>query len=280
MHVLDMILNLAGLLIWLNWRSIPWVLRESPAHVSTRSLRNRSSARFSNRNLYLIGLLLLLLLRPLFYWQVGPSLNWLPTLSLVAIHLPFRSDYLSRMYGFSFLSFGQVLVIFYLCLILLSSVSRNLPENSLFQPWVRRHLGWLDRIPLFCKWAAPYLAGFGFWLIFGPLFIQAGMLDELRSPTHLLQQAVVIGLGGYIAWKLFLVVWLLLHIMNSFVFLGDFAFWSYLNATARNILKPITGLPLRVGRADFAPILAILLIVLLSELLAHSVAFLYQKLPL
>lgn len=275
MPAFDMLLNLAGLLIWLNWRSFPWASKESPSSTSGRGARHPSSPVRSNRIFFLLGLILLLLLRPLFYWQVGPSVDWLPTLYLVAIHLPFRSDYLSRMYAFSFLSFGQVLAAFYLCLLLLSAVSRHLSESSLFQLWVRRQLGWLDRLPVALKWMAPFLTGLTFWLIFGPLFIQAGLLAEWHSPAQLLRQAVVIGLSAYLSWKLFLVLWLLLHIVNSYVFLGNFGFWNYLNATARNLMKPLSRLPLSVGKADFTPVIAILLIIFLSELLTRMVVFLY-----
>ena len=58
---------------------------------------------------------------------------------------------------------------------------------------------------------------------------------------------------------------LALYLVNSYVFLGDLALWTFVNNTARRLLHPLKPLPLRIGRVDLAPALAIVLILAACE---------------
>ena len=74
MSLLNHVLNLAGLLLFLNWRAIEFV-----PTVSTRSLigtPRRAGPRRGHHWRHLAGLAALLLVRGLFYWQVGSAVDW------------------------------------------------------------------------------------------------------------------------------------------------------------------------------------------------------------
>src|SRR5258708_22850652 len=108
MALIDFILNLAGLLLWWSWRSAPFdpTVKTSPA--SLAGTLRRAAPRRLQRWHFLIGLAVLLFFRALLYWQIGPAVNWTPTLRLGAIALSFRSDFFCRMLAFSLFSFAEI----------------------------------------------------------------------------------------------------------------------------------------------------------------------------
>ena len=71
----------------------------STVRVSLLSTLKKAEPAGRGRWVYLTGLLALLVFRA-FYSQIGAAMNWMPSLNLVAIHLSFRSDFLSRMFLF------------------------------------------------------------------------------------------------------------------------------------------------------------------------------------
>jgi len=62
-------------------------------------------------------------------------------------------------------------------------------------------------------------------------------------------------------------VFLLLHLVASYVYLGSSPLWEFINATARNLLAPLRRMPLRIARFDFTPLIAVILIFALLHLL-------------
>ena len=58
---------------------------------------------------------------------------------------------------------------------------------------------------------------------------------------------------------------LALYVLNSYVYLGDFAFLDFVNTTSHGLLRPLRRLPLRVGRVDLAPLAGMALVMLAAE---------------
>ena len=87
----------------------------------------------------------------------------------------------------------------------------------------------------------------------------------------------MIGLCAYLAWKFLLVALLLLHLLNSYVYLGNHPFWLFVNTSARRLLWPLTWLPLRFGRADFTPLAGIALVFFAGEYGPPGLTLLFQR---
>src|SRR6266576_2405073 len=151
MTFVDALLNLAGLLLWVSWRSLSFDPLVKPKTVSLVSAVKRTEPPRFSRWHFLAALTALLLLRALFYWQIGAGVDWVPNLKLGVISIFFRSDLPGRILLFSMLSFLLTLVVFYLWLLLLSLVNRCEAEGDPMQRMVRLHLGVVDRWPLFLK---------------------------------------------------------------------------------------------------------------------------------
>ena len=244
MSILDLILNLAALLLWLNWRAV----RVEP----TRSLASplghmlKSAGPAQKKSIYLAVLGGLLVVRALFYWQIGSATHWTPLGPFGPVVLAFRSDFLGRIFLFSFVSFGFTLAVFYLSLLLLSLVNRRISDSDPQQKWTRLHLGWLDSWPWFLKILLPPVISIAVWCVLSPLLRRTGIVPPPSSFLHLVQQGAVIGLASMLSWKFLIAAILVLHLVNSYVYLGNYSFWIYINATARGLLRPLSIIPLQL----------------------------------
>ena len=278
MSLIDFILNLAGLLLWLNWRSVrldPLGKRKPATLIGT--LRRAEPLRMRRWHL-LATLGGLLLLRAVFYWQIGSAARWTGVLNLNVITLSFRSDYFARMLWFSVFSFGLTLGVFYLWLLLLSILAG--PEFPAFHRLMRMQLGRIDGWPRGVKLLLPFLVMAVFWWLATWLLVWLQIITQPVSAAHRIEAALIVGLNSYLVWKYLISALLTLHLLNSYIYFGKHPFWSYVNAEARTVLSPLRAVPLQTGKVDFAPVVGLALVFLAAELAGRGLFFLYERLAL
>ena len=271
MGYVDFILNLAGLLLWLNWRSLRFdpLVKRTPATLMG-TLRPAAPKKLRRWHL-LVFLAALLFLRAVIYRWLAPA--WTGRLDLGVVVPQFSSHSFGAMLPFSFLSFGLALGVFYVGLLFLSLLSGPEPIHSL----VKIPLGRVDGWPRWTKILLPLAGAAAAWLALSwPL----GWLQNLpASMTLRIEQSAVVGLGSYLVWKFPAGAILALHLLNSYVYFGRHPFWKYINATANTMLAPLKGIPLRAGRVDFAPVVAVGLVFLAAEGAGRALNYLYGRLP-
>jgi uncharacterized protein YggT (Ycf19 family) len=279
MGIVDFILNLAGLLLWINWRSLPFdpFNKRTPATL-VGTLRRAAPSHFRRWHL-LVGIGALLVLRALFYWQIGSAAHWTGRLDLGVIALSFRSDLFSRILLFSIFSFAVTLGIFYLWLLLLSILTGSTAKDQPIHRLVRMQLGRIDGWPLWVKILLPFAATTLLWWLAVWLFVWLEIIPKPVSAIHRMEESAVIGLGSYLAWKFIAATLLVLHLLNTYIYFGKHPFWNYVNTTAQNLLAPLQKIPLRAGKADFAPVVGIMIVFLTTELAERGLIWLYARLP-
>ena len=267
MGLIDFILNLAGVLVWLSWRSLRFdpLVKTTPATL-VGTLRRAEPWRSKGWQ-YLAGLAALLVLRALLYRQIGPEAEWRPGLNLCYFVPRFHSDRLLPVMLFSVLSFARMLIICYFWLLALAIINRHNPEPDPIQKMVRLHLGPVPHWPLILQLLLPLLLVTGLWIALYPLLVQLGITSRVQSIAHLAEQGVLIASSLMITLQYLLPVFLLLHLVASYVYLGSNALWEFIGATASNMLAPLRRLPLRVARFDFSPLVCVILIFALLHLL-------------
>jgi uncharacterized protein YggT (Ycf19 family) len=273
--LIDFILNLAGLLLWLNWRAaeLPVAPKSGTSILSTL----RPASPPSPRYYYWAGLPILLVARALFYWQAAIPVHWTPRLPLGPITLAFRSDLAGRMILFSVLSFLIALGILYLWLLFLSWLNQQVSNANPIQRLARIWLGRLERWPGPVKLLAPIAAAMVGWCLLHPILVRLDMVPP--SPVvRLLAQGAIISLAGYLTLKYLLVALLTAYLISSYIYLGEFSLWNFIDVTARRVLRPLQKLPLRIWKIDLRPLLAILLILLAAELVQRALFPLCRKL--
>ena len=277
---LDSILNLAALLLWLNWRAIKFAsIGQSAPATLAGTIRRAEPSRVRPWH-YLAGLICLLVIRAWVYWQIGPMADWVPSLRLGAVAAPFRSDLFSRSLLYSVLSFGMVLACFYFWLLLLSAINGRSSDGGPVQKLVRLHLGWVDRWWWPIKVLIPFAAAVVFWLALSPLLTRYNIVPHCASMLHRVEQGATIGLASYLSWQYLIYGVLVLYILTSYVYLGEHPIWSFLVLTGRNFLAPLRSLPLRIGRVDLAPFLGIAVTFIVALFAQRKLTVLYSRLPL
>lgn len=283
MQIIDFILNLAGLLLWVSWRSLRFdPLRKRTPATLIGTLRRAEPQRSHWWQLPAV-LGGMLFLRAVLYWQIGSAFKpvWSGKLDLgvLVLSIPIHDDWagLGRACLFSLFSFGLALGVFYLWLLLLSILAG--PEPPPFHRLVRIQLGSLDRWPRWSKWLLPLFVTATIWWLASWLLAPLQVIPPLVSPAQRIEEALVIGLGSYLTWKYPIGVLLTLHLLNSYIYFGRHPLWAYVDAEAQTLLSPLRALPLRVGKADFAPVVGIALVFLLAGLVGRGLVVLYGKMP-
>jgi hypothetical protein len=279
-NIIDFILNIAGLLLWVSWRYVPFdpINRATPATL-TGTLRRAEPVRIRRWH-FLAALIGLLFVRAFCYWWIGGTLQWTMNIMLGVVSVAFRCDALDRMLVFSFGSFASTLFIFYLWLVLLWMVGPRNLEADPCQRFVRIQISPLHRWPWGVNSIFPFVVAALIWLAAEPLLARMAIVPRAESWRHLGEQAVVIGMGAYLVWKHLIGAILGLKLLNSYIYLGPHPCWNFIDATAKNLLRPLAFIPLRVGKMDCAPIVGIILTYALALGLERGLSALFQKLPL
>jgi uncharacterized protein YggT (Ycf19 family) len=281
MGLIDFILDLAGVLVWLSWRSIRFdpLVKTTPATL-VGTLRRAEPRRMKGWP-YLVGLATLLVVRALLYRQIGPEAEWTPKLNLFFVVLPFRSDRFFPVMLFSLLSFARILVVGYFWLLALAIINRKNTAPDPIQKVVRLHLGPVARWPLIPQVLLPWLLITGLWMALHPLLVQSEITCRMQSSARLAEQGVLIASALWLSLQYLLPVFLLLHLVVSYVYLGSNTLFEFIGATARNLLAPLRWLPLHIARFDFSPLVGVVLIFallhwlpkyILAELARHRVS--------
>jgi uncharacterized protein YggT (Ycf19 family) len=275
MGIVDFILNLVALLLWFNWRTARFDPLSGSTPATLAGTLRRASAPTLKSWLLPLSIPLLLLLRALFYWQIGGALGWTGRIDIGVIAIPFWCDSsvagLGRMLLFSFLSFAVMLVVFNLWLLLLSILKSANTNGDSFRQLLRAHLGLLETWPWWLKTLLPLLVLTpAWWLASWPL-TATGVLPDPVTVWRRLVQSALVGTGSYLCWKFFIAGLLALYFVSNYIFFGRHPFWQHLNEIGRQLLRPLRWIPLRISRLDFSPILGIVLVLFIAHALEHGI---------
>jgi len=275
MSLIDFILNVAGLLLALNLRSVRLDPFARPVPSTLSGTLRRAEPNRIKRWHWLTALAALLGLRGVFYWQIGPAVSWTPKVDLtfVTLAFPLRDDpaHFAVAELFSVLSFVETLVVFHFWLLALVVINGPQTESDPLHKMILLQVGRTARWSRGVLAVLPVLAVAALWLVFHPLLARGGVLNPARAASHLLAQAALVGVGIYSSLKYLLPVLLFLHLVSSYVYLGASPLWEFVGLTSRNLLAPLTRLPLRLGKVDLAPLVGIVLILLLLHALPNLV---------
>lgn len=254
MSLIDFILNLAALLLWVNWRAAPLDPLSQAKPATLAGTLRCAGPPLLKRWHFPVALVGLLFFRAVLYRQLGPALDWTGQLDLVATNLSFQSDFFNRMLLYSALSFGWMMIVFYFWLLLISLLGPG--GGDFFLPRLARvHLRRVDGWPMAVRILSPLLVGAGLWWLLSWPLAARGFLPRPISEVNRLAQSALVGLGALLT----------LHLVNNHVYFGRHPIWKYVNATAGRLLSPLAAIPLRAGKVEFAPVVAVVLVFLLAH---------------
>ena len=271
MGLLDFILNLVGLLLWFNWRAA----RFTPATLAG-TLRRAEKTPLKSWHLP-FGIVGLLVVRALFYnfiyKEFGSALNWAGRVDIGVISVPFcgANSSLMTMLLYSFYSFGVMLGVFLLWVLLLSVLKSGAMETDSLRQLLRLHLGTIEKWSRVTKLLLPLLIIVPIWWLGSWPLTYWNILPPVSGMMHRFEQALLVGVGGYLAWKYLIVGALALYFVSSYVYFGKQPLWQHLDVIARLLLAPLRSLPLRFGKMDFAPLVGAGIILLASQVIEQGI---------
>lgn len=276
---LNFVIDFAALVLWLNWQQARLDLLAGTAPATLAGTLKRTERADPKRWKFGVALGALLLARAWLYLQLGGVANLSPRLRLGFINIPFRADVPLHMLVFSLLSFVFVLATFFLWMLLLSATDGGTAGANSVARLVRQQIKWAERWPRFVKLLCPFLLGGIAWTTLHPLLRWLAVVPQNKSTVQLAAQVVVSGVGAYLAWKYLILGVLLIHVVNTRVYLGDHLLWTYADVVARNLLSPFRLLPLRIGRVDLLPFVVMALVIVLARLVENPPEELCRQLP-
>lgn len=280
MAAVDQLLNVIGLVLWLSWRGAG---RPPASRGAGTLLSNLKSAntRPPRRWAYLAALAGLILLRPLLYGAFAASIQWTPLLPLGSTALAFRADSLLRLELYSVLSFGWAWLVLQSWLLTLGLlVSGAASPADGWERAFRDFSGWPARLP---RWLRPLvpsvLAGIGWAAACLPL-ARLGVLPGMPQPAVLAGQAAIVGLSVWLPLKWLLGLLLLLRLIYTYIYFATHPLWDLINRVGGRLLRPLHWLPIRFGKLDFTPLVAVALVWGLWWALDYGLARGYARLNL
>lgn len=270
----DLILNLAALLLWLNWRAgkVDPLGRRTPATL-VGTLRRAEPSQIQRWQMPLI-LGGIIFLRAVLYWLIGSALGWVGTLNFGVISPAFRCSWFGPTLCFSFLSFLLVLGIFYSWMILLSLLEGPKPIHD----FVRLQLGRVDDWPRGVKACLPFVVTAVSWWLVSWMLVGLRIIPPPVTALWRVEESLIIAAQSYLIWKFPAALLLVLHLLNSYIYFGRYPVWNYADKTAQKLLQPLKGIPMRIGKVDFAPVLGIVLVFLIAEPAGRGLQWLYNRL--
>ena len=278
MILVDFLFNLAALLVWLCNRLRAATGPTSGFRYTLKKAHTEGGARAW---LEVSALPAILCLHALVSWQIGTATNWVPTLNFGIVTVPCRPDFPLRLLLHSVMSFAGFIGVFYLWLLFLILLNRNAPGNDAWQRLILNHLSWVSAWPPLVLAVVPFFAMTLFWFIASHGFLAIEMIPKPDSGSHRFQQAMLLGVYGYLYGRYLAAIILLLHVFNSYVYLGSHPFWNFIRLTAHNLQKPFQRIPLRqVGRIDFTPVIAMATVLLIAEFAERGLIRVFSGLPL
>src|SRR6185437_13948604 len=185
LDAIDFILNVAGLLLWLNWRSarLDPFTRGVPATLAG-TVRRAEPMRLKRWHFF-AALIVLLFIRSFFYEHIGPAADWTPKLNLLVVAPAFplgihSHPFLSALV-FSVASFLRMLIVFYFWLLAIAVINRSETTPDPLQKLLLLQLGPAARWPLIIQLLLPFIFVIGLWALAHSLFVYLGVTTRIRS---------------------------------------------------------------------------------------------------
>jgi hypothetical protein len=276
---LDFLLNIVGLLLWFNWRAGGMKL-ETPGVISLAGTLQKTESIEPRRWFSFGCVIALLVVRAMLYCQIGSQVNWIAAFDLTAMVLPFRSDALGLMFLFSALSFLVALGVVYASLLLLSVINNASKVSDHFTRVLFLQLSWFGKWPWPLRLLLGPVAAALLWMALEPLLQRLGIFPAPRNRAHAWEIAGIMAGCLVVSWKYVISLFLGLHLLNSYVYLGNSSFWHFVTLTGNRLSLPLRWLPMRVGKVDFAPALILVATIWGSHLLSVWLPKLFRQLPL
>lgn len=256
MHWIDLILNLAAWILWMHGSTGLMQASKRMEGISLGlTLKAISPARINPSWFLMMGVLLILCFKILLLHTLGKPLASTMSQEFLLMPVFFKTGSLSHMACMGIVTFLRCCIIGYVWLWFIRRMAMGRGMESLQEaldgmlgPLARAH-AWIQPV---CLWLMGLIA----WMVVSGLLVQMEILPS-RSLSELLWQATFVSLAGWLTLKWLIAMLLLCYLAHSYIYLGSWEGWDWLEHLVERLLWPMKSLPLHWKRIDFAPVVAI-----------------------
>ncbi len=279
MERVNLLLNFLGWLLWAAALVFPrYAVRSSQPLTLLSTLRSESPQSYG-RFFLLGGLVLLLGLRAVAYWNFASAGETLPSVNFGLVSVSFQTDTISHMIGYSVSSFAVFLFVYYVAIFGLSITCRQRTRVDSIENLVNQQLGAAAYWHPWLKVGAMVGVGACLWLIVGLGLIRIQALPQEWSFGVLLVQSPFVAISLLLSFLYVIVLVIGLYFLNSYVYMGEKVLWKFVDETAAYYLSLMRSVPLLVGRFDFSPLIGIFLYWLFYQLGDWGLRLVFERLP-
>jgi hypothetical protein len=145
---------------------------------------------------------------------------------------------------------------------------------------VQLQLGWVGRWYWPVRLLLTPLAAALAWMVISPLLVKLAIIPAPKNTAYAWQLVGLLAISAVLTWKYVLALFLGLHLLNTYVYLGNSSFWQFVTLTGNRLVCPIRWFPWRLGRVDFAPAIVLIVTLVGAHFASVALANLYRRLPL
>jgi len=278
MLVIDFILNLAAWILLVNG-SMQFGNREDLQRPLTL-LGTLKVPKPSIREAWVLVsvAVVILFLKALLLHYLGAPQDTTMHLRFLLLNVFFKTGSFVSMGWMGVASFLKFTLMAYIWLWVLWSLSRKDLAENLVESF-RSGLGYLTRVPFALQPVLLILIGMIGWGVLGLCFGAFGVLPTSIPFPLLIWQAFWISLSAWVGVYWLWVLLMVLYLIHSYVYLGKWEGWDWLEGVGDKLLLPLKKLPLQWARIDFAPLLFLLLNWLVYSAMVRLILFAYQSRP-
>ncbi|MCS1407500.1 MAG: hypothetical protein M2R45_00658 [Verrucomicrobia subdivision 3 bacterium] len=258
MEIVNILLNFVGLGLWVGAFVLPrYAVRSSRPLTLLSTLRSETPS--GHERFLMVGFLIGLLgLRALGYWNFSTPGALPPSVDFGVLSVSFRLDSLVHMLTYSVSSFVVFIYLYHLWALGLSFTCRHGGRIDSIENLVNQQLGGVAFWHPGWKVLLSVVGGVGLWIVARSILIVIEALPRDWSFFVIVTQSAVVVASLWLSFLIVVIVVLFLHLLHSYVYLGEQAIWVFTDRIAKVYLLPFRRLPLLLGRFDFAPIFGIL----------------------
>ncbi len=264
MQIIDFILNLAAWILWVNG----WIQLHNKADIQ-RPLTLLGTLvgptrRMSRAWLYFGGFAVLIFLKTILLHYLGAPIETTMVVKFLLLMVYFKTGTLVSMFWMAFASFMKFALIAYIWVWFLARMSREDTAENIVSG-LNASLGFLQNRHWVLQMVALVLFGMAGWIFLGIVFGWLGVLPPIKSVSFLVWQSLCISLCAWLALYYLVNVLMILYLIHSYIHLGNWEGWDWLDGVSEKLMSPLSPLPLQWARIDFTPVFLLLLNWLLYE---------------
>jgi uncharacterized protein YggT (Ycf19 family) len=258
MHIIDFMLNLAAWILWVN----AW-MQKHHSRVLQQPITLLATLKTSRREIreiwfYLGGCMGVLLIKALLLHYLGSPLNAAVSVDFMHVLVFFQTGSLVSMGLMALTSFLKFAFLAYLWVWFLWNLSREGVAEPIIGN-LEMALGFLPGRHVLIQVTVLMLLGIGGWIGLGLMFGWVGILPSNVGMSQLIWQAIWISASAWLSLFWLILVLMILYLIHSYVYLGNWEGWVWVEGMGERLLEPFEMLPLQWARIDLSPCIILLM---------------------